>query len=300
MHALLRPAEGRAGARLRQGLPDRLDPVRRGRAGPPGAGLVVTAGRLLALGGAVTGGMLLIIELHTPQRFYNMLRIFRPTSPMSIGSFVLTGFGLLTAAALVAQMSGWGGLAAAAGMLGALLGLLMCVYPAALLAATSTPLWAAAPVLLAVRFAAASVASGGAMLCVLAIWPFANSRVAVAMAALAASALAIELTASVAARIVYAMRGVDGALRGREGALHLVAAQILGSALPLALYVASSLVWPETMMLLASGCALAGGFAMRGAILLAGNASAKRPEDYFRLASGAERSDARFGGGART
>ena len=31
VHALLRPAEGRAGARLRQGLPDRVDPVRRAR-----------------------------------------------------------------------------------------------------------------------------------------------------------------------------------------------------------------------------------------------------------------------------
>ena len=45
------------------------------------------------------GAALLIIDLHTPTRFYNMLRIFRPTSPMSIGSYVLTSFGALSAVA---------------------------------------------------------------------------------------------------------------------------------------------------------------------------------------------------------
>lgn len=261
---------------------------------------LVLAGRAIALFGAVAGGVLLIVELHTPQRFYNMLRIFRPTSPMSIGTYVLSGFGVLAAATLAAQLFGWSDLAAATGMLGALLGLMMCVYPAALLAATSTPLWSAAPVLLAVRFAAASAASGAAMLCMLAIWPIGHSRVAVALAIAAAAALAVELAASLAARITYAERGVGGALRGRAGLLHLIGAQLLGSALPLALYAASLLAFPEKLMLLASACALLGGYVMRAAILLAGNASALRPEDYFRLAGRADPRDGGFAGGART
>ena len=36
------------------------------------------AGRVIALAGAVLGGILLIVDLHTKRRFYNMLRIFRP------------------------------------------------------------------------------------------------------------------------------------------------------------------------------------------------------------------------------
>ena len=52
----------------------------------------------------MVGSALLIIDLHTPSRFYNMLRIFRPTSPMSIGSYVLTSFGALSACLAAAQL----------------------------------------------------------------------------------------------------------------------------------------------------------------------------------------------------
>src|SRR5262249_43558900 len=61
--------------------------------GTRGSGIIL-AGRAIAVTGAVLGGILLIIDLHTRRRFYNMLRIFRPTSPMSIGTYVLMGFGL--------------------------------------------------------------------------------------------------------------------------------------------------------------------------------------------------------------
>src|SRR3954447_25365814 len=54
---------------------------------------VVRNGRHLALAGAMAGPLLLVADLKTPQRWYNMLRIFRRTSPMSIGTYVLTAFG---------------------------------------------------------------------------------------------------------------------------------------------------------------------------------------------------------------
>ena len=50
---------------------------------PDGAG-AVRRGRMLALLAPTVGSALLIYDLHTPQRFYNMLRIFRRTSPMSM------------------------------------------------------------------------------------------------------------------------------------------------------------------------------------------------------------------------
>jgi formate-dependent nitrite reductase membrane component NrfD len=54
---------------------------------------LVRAGRYIALLGALASPALLIKDLHTPSRWYNMLRIFRPTSPMSIGSWTLAAFG---------------------------------------------------------------------------------------------------------------------------------------------------------------------------------------------------------------
>src|SRR5687768_6375194 len=54
---------------------------------------VVSAGRYLALAGALLSPLFLIKDLHTPSRWYNMLRIARATSPMSIGSWTLALFG---------------------------------------------------------------------------------------------------------------------------------------------------------------------------------------------------------------
>jgi formate-dependent nitrite reductase membrane component NrfD len=48
-----------------------------------GGGTIVLVGRVIALAGAALGGILLILDLHTKRRFYNMLRIFRATSAMT-------------------------------------------------------------------------------------------------------------------------------------------------------------------------------------------------------------------------
>src|SRR5919206_1182670 len=48
---------------------------------------------LAALGGAAVSPVLLIMDLGRPKRFYNMLRVFKPTSPMNLGTWILTSFG---------------------------------------------------------------------------------------------------------------------------------------------------------------------------------------------------------------
>src|SRR5690242_13779555 len=63
----------------------------------------VRAGRYLALGGALLSPVLLIADLHTPRRWYNMLRIFRPTSAMSIGAWALAAFGSLSGVVALGQ-----------------------------------------------------------------------------------------------------------------------------------------------------------------------------------------------------
>src|SRR5690606_41113675 len=58
-----------------------------------------------ALSGAA-GSALLVAELGRPERFLNMLRVIKPTSPMSLGSWILALQGGLTAAAAGSAVTG--------------------------------------------------------------------------------------------------------------------------------------------------------------------------------------------------
>lgn len=252
-------------------------------AGPAGISFVIMTGRILAFAGAVAGGILLIVELHTPQRFYNMLRIFRPTSPMSIGSYVLTSFGFFSLLALAGQLLDWRWLAVSCGVAASVIGILMACYPAALLSATSTPLWSAAPRLLAIRFGAASMASGAAILCLTALWA-GPPRLAAVLAAAAAASLLAQLTAWLLAERVYKRAGVNTALRGRLGVLHTGAELLGGAALVLFLLIVVFPAATTPLLFAASLCVLVGGLTMRDAVLRTGNESARDPADYFRLA----------------
>src|ERR687884_2170656 len=59
---------------------------------------------LAALGGATVSPVLLVADLGRPDRFYNMLRVFKPTSPMSMGTWILTAFGSSTGVAVVSEV----------------------------------------------------------------------------------------------------------------------------------------------------------------------------------------------------
>jgi hypothetical protein len=116
-----------------------------------------------ALAGGAISPALLVADLGVPARFVNMLRLFKVTSPMSVGSWMLTAFGPLTAAATA---SAWTGAApragAAAKAASALLGLPLSTYTAALIANTAVPVWHEARATLPVVFAAGAGASAGA------------------------------------------------------------------------------------------------------------------------------------------
>jgi formate-dependent nitrite reductase membrane component NrfD len=84
----------------------------------------------------------LVHDLGRPKRFVNMLRVFKPTSPMSIGTWLLTGYG---PAAGVAAASAVTGLlprtGRAATVVAAVLGPGVAAYTGALLADTAVPAW---------------------------------------------------------------------------------------------------------------------------------------------------------------
>jgi formate-dependent nitrite reductase membrane component NrfD len=62
-----------------------------------------------ALGTSVAGlGVslpLLVLDLGKPGRFLNMLRVVKPTSPMSIGSWILSGFSAATGVAVASELA---------------------------------------------------------------------------------------------------------------------------------------------------------------------------------------------------
>jgi len=118
--------------------------------------------RLVALGAFGPSPVLLVMDLGRPSRFLNMLRIFKPRSPMSMGAWALTLFGNLAAAAVGADLLGRERAARALGGATALLGGYLGSYTGVLLAATAVPVWARSRLFLGPIFVATAAATGAA------------------------------------------------------------------------------------------------------------------------------------------
>src|SRR4029077_20345427 len=98
---------------------------------------------------------LLIYDLGRKSRFLFMMRVFRPTSPMSIGSWVLALATPLSLASAI--LPGW--LSRPAGVGAGLLGMPLATYTAVLLGNTAIPLWNEVRSPLPFLFPASAVAS---------------------------------------------------------------------------------------------------------------------------------------------
>jgi formate-dependent nitrite reductase membrane component NrfD len=116
--------------------------------------------RKVALGALVPSPPLLILDLGRPERFYNMLRVFKPRSPMSMGAWALTLFGNLAAGAVGADLLGRRREARALGAANAVVGGYLGSYTGVLLAATAVPLWARSRLYLGPIFVATATATG--------------------------------------------------------------------------------------------------------------------------------------------
>jgi formate-dependent nitrite reductase membrane component NrfD len=211
---------------------------------------------------------------------------------MSIGTWILMSFtafaGIAAAVQFVADrvpgLHWLRGAARAGGVPAAVAGAGLSTYTAALLSATSTPLWAAAPQALAVRFGSSSIASGAAALSL----GERSRRTGRALDKIALAALAAELAATAASHRTYRRKGVAEALDGGWGAAEKLGATGLGVVLPLGLH-ATSLALGDRgrsrgLSRLASTAILGGSFLLRVAIMAAGDKSAERPEISFRFA----------------
>ena len=168
--------------------------------GLAGAGSVLAAGahatdrpttasrmKVSSLGAVSLATAALIHDLGRPARFTNMLRVFRVTSPMNMGSWLLMGYGPAAGAAATAavgrRLPRTGAAATAAA---SLLGPVVATYTAVLAADTAVPAWHGAHRELPYLFAASATAAASGM--ALVVGPTHESRPARTAAALAAVA----------------------------------------------------------------------------------------------------------------
>ena len=116
----------------------------------------------VAFAADVASPIILVSDLGRPERFLNMLRVFKVTSPMSVGSWVLAASTALKTAGLGAHLLGRDQTRNALGGLSALLGLPLATYTGVLLGDTAVPVWHEARKELPFLFGAGAAASAGA------------------------------------------------------------------------------------------------------------------------------------------
>lgn len=118
--------------------------------------------RKVALGALAPCPVLLIADLGRPARFLYMLRIFKPRSPMSMGTWCLTSFGGLGTAAVGSDLLGRRRTARRLGAATAVVGGYLGSYTGVLLSTTAVPLWARSRLFLGPIFVATATATGAA------------------------------------------------------------------------------------------------------------------------------------------
>ncbi|HEY8675820.1 MAG TPA: NrfD/PsrC family molybdoenzyme membrane anchor subunit [Candidatus Dormibacteraeota bacterium] len=131
--------------------------------------------RIGAVAGVGLGFVALIHDLGRPERFVKMLRVAKPTSPMSMGTWILSVYAPLAGLAGAAELTGalpgrmrWAGnalrlLSRPAGLGAAGLGAAVASYTAVLLADTATPTWHDAGGELPFIFAASSATAAAGL-----------------------------------------------------------------------------------------------------------------------------------------
>jgi formate-dependent nitrite reductase membrane component NrfD len=243
---------------------------------------------IAALGGIAVSPALLISDLGVPTRFLNMLRMFKVTSPMSVGSWILTASGTTTGLAAVNSFTGlFPVLGRAAKPAAALLGLPLSTYTGALIANTSVPIWHNGRRTLPFLFGAGAAASAGAAATMMtplrAAAPARRLAIMGAAAELVATNVMEEHLGKVAAPY---HEGPSGTLTRVAKVLTAVGGMTIGA-------------WGHrrrSAAIAGGGALLAGALAERFAVFRAGFASAKDPK--FTVAPQRERIEAGLGRGA--
>jgi len=266
--------------------------------------------RYLATAAALISAVLLIADLRRPLRFFRMLRVIKFSSPLSVGTWILSAFGLTSGLLAARQAVEDGFIVPRESQLGrlarrlipvgpitalwGLTGLGLSGYTGTLLAATAVPLWAAGGIFLGPLFLATGLASGAAALTLMALgWgkrgPEADAARQQIETVEAISAVA-QLTLVAAREAVVPPRINQPLRRGRWGLLYRGGAVGGGMAAPLLLRFVIRLSGRRVggaIAAIAATLTLLGALAERFAITEAGKQSADDPLAYQELSRGA-------------
>lgn len=277
--------------------------------GGPRHHTTVRAARWVALVGAIISPALLIADLGRPARFHHMLRVFKVKSPLSVGTFILAAFGVVSGLLAARQAAEDNFVIRRESRLGrmvravptgpldvshGLLGLGLGGYTGTLLAATAVPLWAAGGVLLGPIFLATALASGAALLALLNVITTRpgsdGDRARADIEVVASAATVAQLSSSIARELLVPERIEKPLTTGTWGTIYRVSAVGAGMLGPLALRLPAQVRGRKVgraISLTASSLTLVGAMAERFALVEAGKRSADDPLAYQEHSRGA-------------
>jgi formate-dependent nitrite reductase membrane component NrfD len=252
--------------------------------GDPGDRRLAHTGYYIAFAAIVLSGLLLTVDLGRPLRFWHMLvqshtgwPMFKPWSPMSVGSWALLLFGAASFLSFLAALEEtgqlrWRGLSLLrppgtfgyiVGVVGGVLGFFVAGYTGVLLSATNRPIWADTW-LLGLTFLVSAASISAALLVLVSYVTGWFSAGVYALKRFDAWALILELL--VLAALVASLGAVARIWLSAWGAV-LLAMVIIGIVAPLALHwrvvSAGRLTAPIAAVLV-----LIGGFLLRVVIVL--------------------------------
>ncbi|MGA7731269.1 MAG: NrfD/PsrC family molybdoenzyme membrane anchor subunit [Chloroflexia bacterium] len=242
---------------------------------------------------------LLIDDLGMPERFHHMLRVFKPASPMNLGSWALISHGAGATLLVMKMLSGedqlLGKLPLVAGLLRVLperllagLGLpsalLLAGYSGVLLGTTSVPVWYSSP-LLGGLFTSSAFGTGVAATSLAATLTGRDTEEESAELAALVAAAGITETALLMGYVATTGEARTHLLKNLPGKLMASAAACLVASTLIELASLATGKHDKKASALSSTTALAGGALLRWAVVKAGKASAADREGTLRAMS---------------
>lgn len=233
----------------------------------------------------IASGILLILDLSRPTRFWHLLiesntwqPMFKSWSPMSIGSWALLAFGLFAFLSFLGALAESGrirspaalrlrppgGVGAAVAVIGGLLGLYIAGYTGVLFAVTNRPIWSDTPLLGMLLIVSATSISAALMILLGRWFGWARSGV-LALHRIDGWAIVLEFVVLVA--LIVSLGSVARAWLNAWGVLLVLGVIVFGMAVPLVLHRRRDWLGAHTMAV-AAALVLLGGFLLRVVIVL--------------------------------
>ncbi len=257
---------------------------------------VARTGRYLSFAALLPCPVLLILDLGRPERFLNMLRVFKFRSVMSMGSWGLSGFGLFATLSVMIQAARDGFLGrnrvarsvaglpdAPIGAAGIFPAFFVGGYTGVLLGATAVPLWAKCAKLIGPLFLNSAFSSATSAITIATVNRRDNSEAAMLrLERLEQIALIAELGLMTA--IDRTLGDTAAPMRhGRTGTVATAGALGMGVIAPLALVTVNRRLKSRKLATAGSLLAIGGGLCLRYAAVKGGHLSADDPHATFAM-----------------